>query len=285
MIDVDVTRQFGVGLLINGDDGVEKLGDSFSAAAHRRTDGNTQKDSQLLFVQLVPLVLQFVVHVQGHHQPEVHIDELRGKVEVSLDVGGVHYVDDDVGHALQQMLAYVQFFRGVGRQGIGARQVYQGNIVVLVMEVPLLGVYGYSGVIAHVLVGAGSHIEKGGFSAVGIAHQGHTDVVVALLGHVDQGAVQSFLFFQISGKSLQVLVRPQGFAGLLLRHHLYLSGFFPSEGNLVSQDFILNGILEWSVQHHPYFFPIDKAHLDESFTETAVAVHTDNYGFFPGFQI
>ena len=108
---------------------------------------------------------------------------------------------------------------------------------------------------------------------------------MAFFGHMGQGLVQAFIIGQISGKGLEMLVAYQGLAGLMLRHHLYLAGFFPSEGNLVSQDFILNGILERSVQHHPYFFSIDKAHFDEPFTETAVAVHTDNYGFFPGFQI
>ena len=65
-------------------------------------------------VQLVATLLQLVVHIQGHHHRDVHIDQLGGEVEVALEVATVHHVEDDVGILLKNMFAHVELFGRVG---------------------------------------------------------------------------------------------------------------------------------------------------------------------------
>ena len=107
VVDVDVPRQGRVGLLVDLDDRVEQGRNPLPVPAHRGTDGNAQQASQLPHVQPVTLVLEFVEHVEGHHGPEVHVDELGRQVQVPFDVGRVHHVHHHVRHRLDEVLPHV----------------------------------------------------------------------------------------------------------------------------------------------------------------------------------
>ena len=74
-----------------------------------------------MIVQLVAAVLQGIVHVEGDDHAHVHIDELGGEVEVTLQVARIHHVDDDIRGFLDDVLAHVEFLRAVGREGIRTR--------------------------------------------------------------------------------------------------------------------------------------------------------------------
>ena len=149
---------------------------------------------------------------------------------------------------------------------------------------PFLGIHRYAGVVAHMLVAAGGNVEKGSLAAVGVSHQGHADVVVAFLGHMGQGLVQALFIGQVSGKGLEMLVAHQGLAGLLLRHHLNLAGFFTPQRYLVADNLVFNRVLERRVEHHPHLLSGNEAHLYEAFTETAVSVYTYNDGLLAGLK-
>lgn len=43
---------------------------------------------------------QLVHHVQRHHHGDAHLQKLHGQVQVPLDVGGVHDIDDGLGLVL-----------------------------------------------------------------------------------------------------------------------------------------------------------------------------------------
>ena len=147
------------------------------------------------------------------------------------------------------------------------------------MEVAFLGVHRDAGIIAHMLVGAGCDVEQGCLAAVGIAHQGDTDIVMAFLGHVGQGLGQALLLLEVSGQGLEVFVVDEGLAGLLLRDDLDLTGLLPAQGNFIADDFVFNGIAERRVQHHPYLLPLDESHFNEPLAETSVAVHAHDDRF------
>ena len=151
---MDVAGERRVGMLVDLDDGVEQFRDTPAVAAHRRADGHAQQASQLLRVQLVAFVLQLVVHVQGHHGPEVHVDDLRRQVQVPFNVGGVHDIDHDVRHRIDEVLPHIQLFWRVRRERVGARQVHQGDLIALVMEMPFFRIDRDAGVVAYVLVRA-----------------------------------------------------------------------------------------------------------------------------------
>ena len=60
-----------------------------------------------------------------------------------------------------------------------------------------LRIHRHAGVVAHMLVGTGGDVEQGGLSAVGIAHQGDADHVIALLGQMLQGHVQALTLLHV----------------------------------------------------------------------------------------
>ena len=110
-------------------------------------------------VELIAVPFQFVVHVEGDNHAHVHVDQLAGQVQVAFQVGSVDYVDHDVWLFFFQMLADVEFFRGIGRQGIGSRQVYDLEGVAVLMECSGFGVDSHAAVVADMLVCAGCEIE------------------------------------------------------------------------------------------------------------------------------
>ena len=114
VVDVDVSGQPLVVLLVDFDHGVQQLGDAGPVTAHGRTDRHTKKIAKLLDVEAVSPRLKLVVHIQSHHHAEVHVDNLGSEVEVPLDVGSVHDIDHDIRHVLDQVLADVEFLRAVG---------------------------------------------------------------------------------------------------------------------------------------------------------------------------
>ena len=114
VVDVDVSGQPLVVLLVDFDHGVQQLGDAGPVTAHGRTDRHTKKITKLLGVKAVSPRLQLIVHVQSHHHTKVHVDNLGREVEVPLDVGSVHDIDHDIRHVLDQVLADVEFLRAVG---------------------------------------------------------------------------------------------------------------------------------------------------------------------------
>ena len=86
VVYVYMTGQTCVCVLIYLYHRVEKIVYAFSAAADCRHYRHSEQITQLLDVQVAALRLQFIVHIHSHHHAQVHIDELRGKVEVSLKV-------------------------------------------------------------------------------------------------------------------------------------------------------------------------------------------------------
>ena len=107
MIDVNVTGKMRIALLIDLYDCVEELVYALACATDRRHHRHTQQITQLLDVQFVALLLKFVIHIESHHHAEVHVYELGGEVQVSLQVGCVDYIDDYVRHVLKEILPYI----------------------------------------------------------------------------------------------------------------------------------------------------------------------------------
>ena len=161
--------------LIEVDDDVEQFLDAFPAFEHGRYHRHAEQLSQFLVVNSIAPVFKLVKHVEGTHHAQVHVDELCGQVEVSFDVRGVNHIDDDVGSLLYNLLAYIQFFRTVCGERVGARQVHDVEFVPLKRSVSLLGVNSHARIVADPFVGARHEVEERCLSAVGVSHQCHVD--------------------------------------------------------------------------------------------------------------
>ena len=152
------------------------------------------------------------------------------------------------------------------------------------LEMSLFRIHRHTGIVAHVLMGAGGDVEQGGLAAVGIAHQGDADHMVPLFGQVREGLVQALLLIHVVRKSLKMLVADEGLAGLHLIHDLDLLRLFPAEGDLIADDFVFDGILQGCIEYDGHFLPLDKPHLDEAFPERTVSVDLDDDRLFSGLK-
>ena len=63
-----------VGFFIDLNHAVEQCFDAETRPAHGRYHRDTQHPREGFVVELVPLTLQFVVHVEGDDHPLVHVD-------------------------------------------------------------------------------------------------------------------------------------------------------------------------------------------------------------------
>ena len=75
---------------------------------------HAEEFTELCIVDIVAAFFGFVEHVQGAHHAQVHIYELRGEVEVALDVACVNNIDYNIWRVLDYLLAYIKFLGRVG---------------------------------------------------------------------------------------------------------------------------------------------------------------------------
>ena len=116
MIDVDMSRYMRIGLLIDLDHGVEKPVYALPGTTYGRHHRHSEKIAQLPDIQPVTLFLKLIIHIQGHDGAEVHVDELGGEVEISLEIGCVYNIHHDIRHLLHKIAAHIKFFRTICRQ-------------------------------------------------------------------------------------------------------------------------------------------------------------------------
>ncbi len=107
--------EHGIFLFVHLYDAVEKVFDTETGFADGRDNRRTDHPRERVVVELVAVPFQFVVHIEGDNHTYVHVDQLAGQVEVAFQVGCVDHVDHDVRLFFIEMLADVEFFRGVGR--------------------------------------------------------------------------------------------------------------------------------------------------------------------------
>ena len=114
---------------------------------------------------------QLVHHVQRHDHRHVHLQQLHRQIQIALDVGRVHDIDDRLRLCLQHEFARDQLLAGIGRHGIDPRQIGDGGVL-LTADGAVLAIDGHAREIAHMLVGAGQLVEQCRLAAVLVAHEG-----------------------------------------------------------------------------------------------------------------
>ena len=271
MIYMDMPQQAFVLLLINPDYGVEKRVDSLSAPAHGRTDGHPQEMGKLPDVKAVAPCFEFVIHVQGHHYPKVHVYELGCEVEIPLEIRGVNHVQHDVRSGFQQILAHIKLFRAICREGICAGKVHENEVVAGVAETSFLGVHCHPAVVAHMLMAARGDVEKGSLAAVGIADKGHPYFVLPFVCEFRHLPVQEGLFFIVAGiQDFRRMLGGYMLLDFIFAQDLYALRLFPPERHPVSEHFIFDRVLQWGVEDDPHLLAAYESHLDQAFTKTPV---------------
>ena len=150
---------------------VDELIDALIFGGGNGDYGNAQNVLQLIDADGAAVGPDLIHHVQRQHHGDLQLHELHGQIQVPLDVGGIHNVDDAAGMVLHQKVPGDNFLVGIGRQGIDARQIRDGGFG-MVADGAVFPVHGDPREIAHVLVGTGELVEESGFAAVLVACQG-----------------------------------------------------------------------------------------------------------------
>ena len=159
------------------DGGVKQRVQSVALAGGHRDHRDAQHLRQTVGVQLHAPLLDDVHHVQGHDHRLAQLQQLEGQIEAPLQGGGVHHVDDHIHLVREDKLTGDLFLHGVRGEAVGARQIHQPDVQILVVDGPLHLLHRDAGPVGHLQVGAGIGVEKGGLAAVGIADESNRHIL------------------------------------------------------------------------------------------------------------
>ena len=283
VVDVDMARVGMVALhaLVEADDGMEEFLHTAPRGEDRGHHRYAEEAGELLHAECVAPLLGLVVHIERTDHGDVHVDELGGEVEIALEVAGVDDVDDEVGRMVDELLANVEFLWRIGREGVGAGEIDQLDMVALILGEARLRIDRDATVVAHALMGAGGEIEERGLAAVGIADQGHVDVAPLLHRRVLQLLRREGACRRASrrrprwAKAARPILAFQS-AGLLQRDDLDEVGLTVAQANLVAHHLVFHGVLERRVEQHVHLLALDESHLDNTLAEATMAADADD---------
>ena len=203
------------------------------------------------------------------------------------------------------MAADVTLLGGIGRKGIGARQVGHLEAVAAVVAVAALGADGHAAVVAHVFVAARYGVEKRGLAAVGVAHERHADrAAVARDDLVGRGAVvvrarcpcgRAFGdLFRRSAAAMPVVVPVMRAVTVMSSGKVFVHfavgeyddhvGLGTAQRDVVAHDFIFDRVFQGGVEYHFDPLPADEPHLHDTSAEASVTRYLEDRGRLAGFK-
>ncbi len=154
-----------------------QLDDTLFCVCLHRHDRNAEFFGKFRRIKPQSGFFRDIHHVEREHAGQAKLDDLQGKLEVALQVGGVDHADDEVGFLLagEQAAERVErdfFIRRIRTQRVTAGQIEHPQLAAVRRE----GFAGFhlhrdAGVVADTLVRPGQRVEKRGFPGVGIADQ------------------------------------------------------------------------------------------------------------------
>ena len=149
---------------------IEQFAHALALGGGDGDDGDAERRAHFLHVDRAAVGAHLVHHVERQHHRHAKLEELEREVEVALDVGRIHDVDDAVGLFIQDKVARDDLLLRVGAQRVDARKV-DHRAVLFSADLAHLLVDRHAGEVADVLVGAGESVEKRRFAAVLVADE------------------------------------------------------------------------------------------------------------------
>ena len=126
-------------------------------------------------VNAVAVLADNVHHVQRNDHRDAQFGELRGQVQVALQVGRVDDVEQRVRALVDQHVTGDDFFHRVRAQGVNARKIRNDDIL-LALEAAFLLLNRNARPVADELVRAGQVVEQRGLAAVRVAGKRDLDL-------------------------------------------------------------------------------------------------------------
>ena len=223
---------------------------------------------------------QFIHHVQRHHHGNAHFQQLHGQIQVSLDVGGVHDVDDGFGLVLQHEVPRHDLLAAERGHGVDARQVSDLRVGIAA-DHTRFAVHRDAGEVAHVLSRSGELVEQCGLAAVLIAHQrvGQDGVLrqrMLVLLAVVLAALTKTGMVGVPG----AIHTDMAAAALPDRLDVDLIGLRQTKRQLVAMDLHLHGVSHGGQLYHRYLCTGDHAHIQKVLPQRTLTAHPANHGAF-----
>ena len=128
------------------------------------------------------------------------------------------------------MFAYIEFFGGIGGEGIGSRQIHNLKRIAFVLEGSFFRIDRYAAVIPDMLVRPGSKVEERRLAAIRISHQSDVDDFPLLEGDVAQFFIRRedvLVYRAVAGGLLFLGI----FGGT---NHINQLGIAATQGNIVA---------------------------------------------------
>ena len=153
----------------------EQLVDALVLKSRDHDDRAAQTIGELLNVNLVAGLLNKVGHVEGGHDGQARLDDLESQVQVTLEIGGVDNLNDDIGLAAHEVVARALLLGAVRRQRVDAGEVRNGHALVA-QELGFLFLNRDARPVANITVGTGNQVEQRGLAAVGVTRKSNMDL-------------------------------------------------------------------------------------------------------------
>ncbi len=89
-----------------------------------RHDRTAEALGELIRIYMQTALLREIHHVENHDHRNVHLDQLQGKVEIALEVRGIHNVDHDIRLSAQEVVPGNYLVLSGGGEGVDPRKVH-----------------------------------------------------------------------------------------------------------------------------------------------------------------
>ena len=157
-------------LLRLGDGELRRLPRAFALQRRNLQHRTSQRLRELCRVDLVAVPADDVHHVHRHDHRQPQFQQLRGEVEVALQVRAVHDVQDGVRLLVDEVVARHDLLERVRRERVDAGKVLDHHVVRALQPAVLL-LHRHAGPVADVLVGTRQVVEERRLAAVRVSRE------------------------------------------------------------------------------------------------------------------
>ena len=270
-------------ILCHVDGVIHQLTHALVLGSGNGNDRNAQHRLHLIDAHRAAVAAHFVHHIQCQHHRGIQLHELHGQVQVALDVGGIHDVDDAGGLFADDELPGDDLLAGIGGHGVDARQVGDLRLRVA-FDGTAFAIHRHAREIAHMLVGAGELIEQGRLAAVLVSGQCKGESRA-----VRQGVLSLFdMIFSALAKA-GVIHHPVVYGStrrqaLLYRNDSDLGSVVQPERQLIAMDAQLHGVAHGCQLHQRDLRARGQPHIQKMLAQCAAAANRIHHGAFADLQ-
>ena len=258
--------------------------DPFILGGRNRYNRNAEHGFHGIDVNSATVACQFVHHIQGHYHGDVHLEKLHGKIQVTLNVGGIYNIDDSLWLAVQNKVTGDNFFTGIGGHGVDSGQVCDGSVAVTTNGT-VFPIDRYTGKVADMLIGACELIEQCCLSAVLVPCKSKGKNR-SLRKRVTGAFRMKSAFLTETGMVLMLFPGRFFFRSrdLLQRRNADFFRICKTQSKFIPMDLKLHRIPHRSQLDHRDLCAGDHAHIQKMLTQSAFSADLFDTGGLAGFQ-